>query len=38
MHIKNVKSINELNFVFPLEKGHYAITGENGSGKRTLVA
>lgn len=38
MHIKNVKSINELNFVFPLEKGLYAITGENGSGKSTLVA
>lgn len=33
MRIKNIKNINELNFDFPLEKGLYAITGENGAGK-----
>jgi|GEM_PF-2828453 len=38
MHIKNVKSIKDLTFIFPLEKGLYAITGENASGKSTLVA
>lgn len=38
MHIKNVKTIKDLKFTFPLEKGLYAITGENASGKSTLVA
>ena len=38
MHINNVKSIKDLTFSFPLEKGLYAITGENASGKSTLVA
>jgi len=38
MHIKNVKSIKELTFSFPLDRGLYAITGENASGKSTLVA
>ncbi len=38
MHINNVKSIKSLTFSFPLEKGLYAITGENASGKSTLVA
>ena len=38
MHIKNVKTIKDLRFTFPLEKGLYAITGENASGKSTLVA
>ncbi len=38
MHISNVKSINDITFRFPLEKGLYAITGENASGKSTLVA
>lgn len=38
MHIQNVKSIKDLTFSFPLEKGLYAITGENASGKSTLVA
>ena len=37
MHIKDIKSINDLQFHFPLEKGLYAITGENASGKSTLV-
>ena len=38
MHIHNVKSIRDITFSFPLEKGLYAITGENASGKSTLVA
>lgn len=38
MEIGNVKSIKHLKFCFPLEKGLYAITGENASGKSTLVA
>lgn len=38
MHINNVKSIKDLTFSFPLQKGLYAITGENASGKSTLVA
>ena len=38
MDIKNVKSIKNIRFSFPLEKGLYAITGENASGKSTLVA
>ena len=38
MKIRNVKSINELVFEFPLEAGIYAITGENGSGKSTLIS
>jgi len=38
MAIKNVKSISEFAFRFPLEKGLYAITGENASGKSTIVA
>ena len=38
MRIKNVKSIQDLEFRFPLDKGLFAITGENASGKSTLVA
>lgn len=37
MNIHNIKSIKDLTFSFPLEKGLYAITGENASGKSTLV-
>ena len=37
MYIKDIKSIKELKFDFPLEQGLYAITGENASGKSTLV-
>ena len=37
MTIENVKAINKLEFSFPLESGLYAITGENSSGKSTLV-
>ncbi len=38
MTIRNVKSIQDFTFRFPLEKGLYAITGENASGKSTIVA
>lgn len=38
MTIKNVKCIKELTFSFPLEAGIYAITGENGSGKSTVIS
>ena len=38
MHISNVKSIKDITFSFPLEKGLYAITGENASGKSKPVA
>ena len=37
MKIENVKAIKKLEFSFPLESGLYAITGENSSGKSTLV-
>ena len=37
MSISNIKSIHCLDFNFPLESGLYAITGENSSGKSTLV-
>lgn len=37
MSISNIKSIHYLDFNFPLESGLYAITGENSSGKSTLV-
>jgi len=37
MNVENVKAINKLEFSFPLESGLYAITGENSSGKSTLV-
>lgn len=38
MRIKNIKSIQDLTFTFPLEKGLYAIAGENASGKSTVVS
>ena len=38
MRVNNVKSIKDLTFSFPLDRGLYAITGENASGKSTLVA
>lgn len=38
MKIKNIKGIDEFDFSFPLEKGIYAITGENSSGKSTLIS
>ncbi|PWK14807.1 ATP-dependent nuclease [Tumebacillus permanentifrigoris] len=38
MEIDNIKSIKKLVFELPVEKGLYAITGQNGSGKSTIVA
>ena len=38
MKIRNVKNIKELDFDLPTEKGLYALTGENGSGKSTMIA
>lgn len=38
MEIKNIKCITEMSFTFPLDAGIYAITGENGCGKSTLIA
>ena len=38
MKIKNVKCVKKLAFSFPLEPGIYAITGENGSGKSTVIS
>lgn len=35
--IKKIKSIRELEIALPIEKGLYAITGQNGSGKSTVV-
>lgn len=38
MKIHKIKCISELTVEFPVEKGLYAITGQNGSGKSTIVA
>lgn len=38
MHIHNIKCIQDVSIEFPLERGLYAITGQNGSGKSTIVA
>lgn len=35
--INKIKSIKNLNISLPIEKGLYAITGQNGSGKSTVV-
>lgn len=37
MTINKIKSIDKLEIDFPIEKGLYAITGQNGSGKSTVV-
>lgn len=37
MTIKHIKSIDELQISLPVEKGLYAITGQNGSGKSTVI-
>lgn len=37
MIIKKIKSINALYIALPIDKGLYAITGQNGSGKSTVV-
>ncbi len=36
--IKKIKCIDDLTIEFPIEKGLYAITGQNGSGKSTIAA
>jgi len=36
--IHKVKNIDEFKFVIPTEKGLYALTGENGVGKSTVVS
>lgn len=38
MHIHKIKCIDDLKLSFPMEKGLYAITGQNGSGKSTIAA
>lgn len=37
MTINNIKSIENLTIDLPIQKGLYAITGQNGSGKSTVV-
>lgn len=38
MKIHNVKSIKDLEFEIPTNKGLYALTGENASGKSTVIS
>ena len=38
MIIHNVKNIDDFEFEIPTEKGLYAITGENGAGKSTVIS
>lgn len=35
--IHNIKSVDDLVISFPVERGLYAITGQNGSGKSTIA-
>ncbi|MDH3349301.1 MAG: ATP-binding protein [Desulfobulbaceae bacterium] len=37
MKINKIKSIDHLEMDLPIEKGLYAITGQNGSGKSTVA-
>lgn len=37
MHISHVKCIDDLTFDIPIDKGLYAFTGKNGSGKSTIA-
>lgn len=37
MSINKIKAIERLEIEFPIDKGLYAITGQNGSGKSTVV-
>ena len=36
--IHNVKNIDDFEFEIPTQKGLYALTGENGSGKSTVIS
>lgn len=36
--IHNIKNIDDFEFDIPTEKGLYALTGENGSGKSTVIS
>ena len=38
MVIHNIKSIKDFTFDIPTTKGLYALTGENGSGKSTVIS
>ena len=38
MQINKIKCIDNLEISIPIERGLYAITGQNGSGKSTIVA
>lgn len=38
VRISNIKSIDNIEISLPVSKGLYAITGQNGSGKSTIVA
>lgn len=38
MNIRKIKCIDNLTIEFPIDKGLYAITGQNGSGKSTIAA
>lgn len=38
MHIHNIKCIEDMDITLPVDKGLYAITGLNGSGKSTVAA
>lgn len=38
MNIHKIKCIDELTIDLPIERGLYAITGQNGSGKSTIAA
>lgn len=35
--LQNIKNIKEADITLPLNKGLYAIVGENGCGKSTLM-
>ena len=37
MKINKIKSIDKLEIDLPIQKGLYAITGQNGAGKSTVV-
>lgn len=37
IHIQNLKDIRDLKLDFPIEKGLYAVTGANGTGKSTIM-